>query len=243
MLTREEENKPVSEWSTSERKHLAQMHAKLMLGNSNKNLIKLIKQKSQEFNMKKAEFLEELIDMYFQYITNGKFVKKYLPYKYSFEWFKFFIEKLIAEKPYEDILGCIFTEITYLDKKRLGQSFTPHDLSKLISEILNGYSSKTKTSYKFYEPTCGTGSLILATIGESECQIAEVTINDLDLTLVKACYIQLALNQLINKKHKTLIIKSFNGNALIDFSKDHLISQWFGESPDNLDELTLPSVA
>lgn len=243
MLTREEENKLVSDWTDAERNKLAQMHTKLMLGNAHKNLVKLIKQKSQEFAKTESEFLEELIDMFFLYITNNSINKKYYPYKYSFEWFRFFIEKLTAEKPYEDNLGCIFHEITNLDKKNLGQSFTPNDLSELISALLNRSVTKIQTHRTFYEPTCGTGSLILATIGNSDCQVAEVTINDLDLTLVKACYIQLALNQLINRKHKTLIIRAFNGDTLTDFSKSHLVSQCFGEQPSDPEDSNFSTAA
>ncbi len=243
MLTREEENKLVSDWTDAERNNLAKMHTKLMLGNAQKNLVKLIKQKSQEFAKKESVFLEELIDMFFQHITNNSISRKYYQYKYSFEWFRFFIEKLTAEKPYEDNLGYIFHKVSNIDKKNLGQSFTPNDLSKLISVLLNHSVTNIQTHRKFYEPTCGTGSLVLATVGDSDCQTAEVTINDLDLTLVKACYIQLALNQLINRKHKTLIIRAFNGDALTDFSKSHLVSQCFGEQPSDPEDFNFSSAA
>ena len=82
MLTREEENKLVSDWTDAERDNLAKMHTKLMLGNAQKNLVKLIKQKSQEFAKKESVFLEELIDMLFQHITNNSISRKYYQYKY-----------------------------------------------------------------------------------------------------------------------------------------------------------------
>ncbi len=93
----------------------------------------------------------------------------------------------------KDILGEIYMKQNY-SSKLAGQYFTPNEVAKICSLI-----SVAKGTRTIYEPTCGSGGLIIETINrikernvnwQSEI---EIIASDMDIHSVHMCYVQLSL--------------------------------------------------
>ncbi len=100
----------------------------------------------------------------------------------------------------KDLLGEIFNELG-LYNKRMGQNFTKSGVPKVLSDITVNSSKKNIEENGYFvmnEPTCGSGSLIIATAGsllEKGFNPAEnmcVYATDLDWRCVMMTYIQLS---------------------------------------------------
>ena len=100
----------------------------------------------------------------------------------------------------EDTLGELYMEIISNYKaSAMGQYFTPMSVSLLIAGIALG-SPTARKQQRFYEPTCGSGANILASVQVLEQEYKSNRLNhvywagDLDLMCVKMCAVQCALN-------------------------------------------------
>lgn len=93
----------------------------------------------------------------------------------------------------KDILGNVYMKQNY-GSKATGQYFTPSEVTKVCSEIVN--SQKTQT---IYEPTCGSGGMIIETINKIKNKNPnwqkeiDVVASDVDIHSVHMCYVQLSL--------------------------------------------------
>lgn len=100
-----------------------------------------------------------------------------------------------------DVLGDLYMKLQLANKQK-GQCFTPDSLAKLMSEfaITNAeHEIKQKGYYTLYEPTCGSGALIinfcetLKSHGHNPQMRLLVKASDIDLKAVQMCFVQLSL--------------------------------------------------
>jgi hypothetical protein len=105
-----------------------------------------------------------------------------------------------------DVLGMLYMSLD-LGSDRLGQFFTPYDVSRLIAQMTIGDVSDRLSEAQLAgrdfitvgEPACGSGGMVVALAdslrgaGINYQQIMHVTAQDLDLTAVRMAYIQFSL--------------------------------------------------
>jgi hypothetical protein len=100
-----------------------------------------------------------------------------------------------------DHLGELYMSLD-LGSDRLGQFFTPFDVSRVIAKMTIGDYSAKLAGQPFItvaEPACGSGGMVIALadalreIGVNYQQTVHVTAQDLDQTAVHMTYIQLSL--------------------------------------------------
>lgn len=93
----------------------------------------------------------------------------------------------------KDILGEIYMKQNY-SSKSVGQYFTPNEVTKVCSCI-----SVAKDTQTIYEPTCGSGGLIIEAINNVKERNMnwqneiEIIASDMDIHSVHMCYVQLSL--------------------------------------------------
>ena len=102
----------------------------------------------------------------------------------------------------EDHLGNIYMQLDGGSKKT-GQFFTPFEISELGTKVILNTKeikkAKENRIYKIYEPTCGSGSMIIATALEMKLRglnyqkILNVEAQDIDWRSVYMTYVQLSL--------------------------------------------------
>lgn len=106
----------------------------------------------------------------------------------------------MPEDGFGDYLGELYMASDTSNKKA-GQFFTPYSVSKLSAELtLKGSDSLKDDIITLYEPTCGSGGMILAAMDtlQNDCGInytahSFTVAGDVDSRCVHACYIQLSL--------------------------------------------------
>lgn len=105
-----------------------------------------------------------------------------------------------------DVLGKLYMSLD-LGSDRLGQFFTPYEVSSLVAQMTLGDYTKCLDAAKLAgrdyltvnEPTCGSGGMVIAMAdalrgaGVNYQQAMHVTAQDLDVTAVHMAYIQLSL--------------------------------------------------
>lgn len=100
-----------------------------------------------------------------------------------------------------DALGQLYMSLD-LGNERLGQFFTPYDLSLLAAQMAVGDLTDQLQSRGFitmHEPACGSGGMIIAVAdalhrsGVNYQQSMHVSAADLDITAVHMTYVQLSL--------------------------------------------------
>lgn len=100
-----------------------------------------------------------------------------------------------------DALGQLYMSLD-LGNERLGQFFTPYDLSLLTAQMTVGDLTeelKSKDYITVHEPACGSGGMIIAVAdslqraGVNYQQAMHVSAVDLDITAVHMTYVQLSL--------------------------------------------------
>lgn len=101
-----------------------------------------------------------------------------------------------------DFLGELFMGLS-LGNEFAGQFFTPFEVSKLMARMLVGSTPPGEIQSRGFqtlnEPACGAGGMVLAyaealrEAGYNYQQQLHVTAQDIDLTAVQMCYVQLAL--------------------------------------------------
>lgn len=95
----------------------------------------------------------------------------------------------------EDILGNIFEQLG--SSKALGQDFTPPSICRLMAGLIGAPTEKKIITLN--EPSCGSGSMILAyaelmqSHGRNYCSELVVLAQDIDIQCVLMTYIQLSL--------------------------------------------------
>ena len=103
----------------------------------------------------------------------------------------------------EDVLGIVYMEAS-MGNKNAGQFFTPSGISAIkakitASQIAKGLKKNNKKNYRLYEPTSGSGGIIMEIVRELQKRGIDysrhicVTAQDLDWRCVYMTYIQLSL--------------------------------------------------
>lgn len=101
---------------------------------------------------------------------------------------------------FDDYLGQLYM-LSGTGSDKAGQFFTPYSVSKLSAEVtLKGSDNLKNDIITIYEPACGSGGMILATMDtlQNDCGInytehAFVVAGDIDSRCVHMCYVQLSL--------------------------------------------------
>ena len=113
--------------------------------------------------------------------------------------------------PFADHLGDIYMQ-SFSGNKALGQVFTPFCLSRVCAELtFDEDKFKNREFNKLQEPTCGSGSMIIAFLktcyekGYNYQRYLKIDAGDLDELCVNMCYIQLSL------LGARAIVKNWNG--------------------------------
>jgi type I restriction-modification system DNA methylase subunit len=105
------------------------------------------------------------------------------------------------EKGLSDVLGDLYMSLD-LGNERLGQFFTPFDVSKLTAQMTLDEALQRLERQLYItlaEPTCGSGGMILAFAdamrehGANYQKALHVSAQDIDITSVHMTYIQLSL--------------------------------------------------
>jgi len=105
------------------------------------------------------------------------------------------------ESKLTDVLGHQYMTLGF-GNERLGQFFTPHDVSLLTAQLTVGSLLAELPGREFItlaEPACGSGGMIIAvadclrSAGVNYQQRLHVTATDLDITSVHMAYLQLSL--------------------------------------------------
>lgn len=99
-----------------------------------------------------------------------------------------------------DYLGEIFMRLSNSpDKKKMGQCFTPFSISLLNAKIAFSHLKKEEKIYKLYDPTCGAGGMIIASVkalsdkGINYKNHVKAIGQDLNLLCAYMTYVQLSL--------------------------------------------------
>lgn len=99
----------------------------------------------------------------------------------------------------EDVLGIVYMEAS-MGNKNAGQFFTPTQISRIKARIIaDQIERKNGKIYKLYEPTSGSGGIILETAKELQKKGIDyencmyVVAQDLDWRCVYMTYVQLSL--------------------------------------------------
>lgn len=151
----------------------------------------------------------------FQYNITPIEVKKEIIEKYNNEILKtayFLINTIQEDEAFNDLMSD-FIESSNATNKRLGQFFTPKDISKLIAALIYSSSSiaefEEEENKSIADPTCGSGSLILGSLQSlknikgftnEHYQKVNVYMNDIDEDLSKIAFFQVLLNSLFHMK-------------------------------------------
>ncbi|MDD7410155.1 MAG: N-6 DNA methylase [Fusobacteriaceae bacterium] len=104
----------------------------------------------------------------------------------------------LLENKIDDYLGKMYHELE-LHNKDLGQFFTPYGVSCAMSKMVINKVKESDKVITVYEPTCGSGSTVLALLEELKNQginyqtRVHLTCTDLDSNVLMMCYIQLSL--------------------------------------------------
>lgn len=123
------------------------------------------------------------------------------------QMFALLVEEL-EQNPNQDLLGELYMLLN-ISNKNAGQFFTPYDVCKAMSGVTFNRKELGKTVHKkgyasVYDPTCGAGATLIS--ASEQCKEMFKKYNyqnhvyfvgqDIDITCVYMCYIQLALHGL-----------------------------------------------
>lgn len=119
-----------------------------------------------------------------------------------FELGGLYADEVIKQRPFADVLGLVYMEIvSHWQKKGSGQYFTPFEVAKLMSQMVNE-PLPDKEVIRICEPTCGSGVMLLAILSNHIKQPdilkrLSLTMIDLDLVCSRMAPLQILANQLI----------------------------------------------
>lgn len=105
---------------------------------------------------------------------------------------------LALEEDLSDVLGTVYMELE-TSSKVTGQFFTPDNISRLASKMMDDEVVSTDMPIKLYEPACGSSGMIIAyakALKEKNAnfqKMLDVKASDIDFACVYMSYIQLSL--------------------------------------------------
>lgn len=127
-----------------------------------------------------------------------------------------------------DVLGYIYEYMIahFADKagNNAGEFYTPHEVSTLIAGIIANYYKDKKDSIKIYDPTSGSGSLLL-TIGEAESQYIDP--KNIDY------YAQELNTSTYNLTRMNLVMRGINPKNIHTRNADTLAGDWPQDDNNN----------
>lgn len=146
-----------------------------------------------------------------------------------FELGQLYSKEVVNNEPFTDVLGKTYMDlVSQGGQKMLGQYFTPEPVARMMSMI--NYPGDIQKSpenelYRVYEPSCGSGIMILQfcrTAMEHEgAEVLEkisLTAIDLDGLCAKMCAVQLLANAMLHRLSYGEILV-LQGNSLGDPAK------------------------
>lgn len=147
----------------------------------------------------------------------------------------------LEKNPNQDLLGSLYMQLE-ISNKNNGQFFTPYDTCELMSKITFDRKELGKTVHKkgyanVYDPACGAGATLIS--ASEQCKEMFKKYNyqnhvyfvgqDIDITCVHMCYIQLSLHGLAGYViHDNSLIKP-EPVLPDDLEKIWLTPMWFSE--------------
>ena len=172
-------------------------------------------------------------------------------HSHLFELGQLYAQEVIDRPPFTDILGLVYMEIvSHWQKKGSGQYFTPFEVAKLMSQMVNE-PLPDKEVIRICEPTCGSGVMLLAILSNHIKQPdvlkrLSLTMIDLDLVCSRMAPLQILANQLIYQFPLGELLAQ-QGNSLGDLKELNVI--YWSQSPPvkeyynrvSRDEIELPA--
>lgn len=156
------------------------------------------------------------------------------------QMFALLVEEL-EKNPNQDLLGELYM-LLQISNKNAGQFFTPYDVCKVMSSVTFNRKELGKTIHKkgyasIYDPTCGAGATLIS--ASEQCKEMFHKYNyqnhvyfvgqDIDITCVHMCYIQLSLHGLAGYViHDNSLIKP-EPVLPDDLEKIWITPMWFSE--------------
>lgn len=156
------------------------------------------------------------------------------------QMFALIVEEL-EERPNQDLLGELYMMLQ-ISNKNAGQFFTPYNVCEAMSNLTFDRKELGKTVHKkgyasVYDPTCGAGATLIS--ASETCKEMFKKYNyqnhvyfvgqDIDITCVHMCYIQLSLHGLAGYViHDNSLIKP-EPVLPDDFEKIWFTPMWFNE--------------
>ena len=114
----------------------------------------------------------------------------------------------LQHRPDQDLLGSLFMELK-ISNKHAGQFFTPYSVCEAMANVLIERKQLGKTVHKqgytsIYDPTCGAGAILISVSELYKSMFHKYNYQnhvyfvgqDIDITCVHMCYIQLSLHGL-----------------------------------------------
>lgn len=105
---------------------------------------------------------------------------------------------LALEEDISDVLGAVYMGLE-TSSKVTGQFFTPDNISRLVSKMMDDEVVLTDMPIKLYEPACGSSGMIIAyarALRDKDInyqRLLDIKASDIDFACVYMSYIQLSL--------------------------------------------------
>lgn len=105
---------------------------------------------------------------------------------------------LALEKDMSDVLGSVYMGLE-TSSKVTGQFFTPDNISRLVSKMMDENIVSTEDVITLHEPTCGSSGMIIAyarALRDKDInyqKLLDIKASDIDFACVYMSYIQLSL--------------------------------------------------
>ena len=105
---------------------------------------------------------------------------------------------LALEEDMSDVLGTVYMGLE-TSSKVTGQFFTPDNISRLVSKMMDENVVSTEEVITLYEPTCGSSGMIIAyarALRDKDInyqRLLDIKASDIDFACVYMSYIQLSL--------------------------------------------------
>lgn len=147
-----------------------------------------------------------------------------------FELGGLYADEVIKQRPFADVLGLVYMEIvSHWQKKGSGQYFTPFEVAKLMSQMVNE-PLPDKEVIRICETACGSGVMLLAFLSNyldtpDVLRRLSLTMVDLDLVCSRMAPLQILANQHIFQLPLGELVAA-QGDSLRDLKDLNLIC-WF----------------
>lgn len=220
MLTVKEEQSLVADLSPSQRRKFSQDQVMMMKAEPVAGITQLINFKAREFGIKPTTLIEELVHMKFCEISRRPLAERFSRYNYTCKWFDYYLGMYVIQNPFRDFFGeHLLSFGTNLDKKNFGQCMTPFDLAQVLATLATSReTSESVLPRRISDFCCGTGSMVLANLGQVKANTIEVYVNDIDSVMVEMCHVQLFYNTLLHLPEKNVSVYSYCSNAITEYN-------------------------